>query len=73
MSRHKYNRQYKYSPSYKNLIKLKNAKRIRDIILQNTPVRAHTIEITKSHFYFLFGSSTEKLKKWKIGMSKETR
>ena len=37
--------------------------RIRDIILQNTPVRAHTIEITKSHFYFLFGSSTEKLKK----------
>ena len=36
--------------------------RIRDIILQNTPVRAHTIEITKSHFYFLFGSSMGKLR-----------
>ena len=46
---------------------------VRDILLQNTHIRVQAIEINKSPFYFLFGYSTEKLKEWKIGMSKETR
>ena len=47
--------------------------RKRDILLQSTLVRTQHIEIKKSQFYFLFGYSTEKLKEWKIGMSREAR
>ena len=47
--------------------------RKRDILLQNHLVRAQAIKIRKSQFYFLFGYSTEKLREWKTGLTKETR
>ena len=47
--------------------------RKREILLQNTFVRAQALEIKKSQFYFLIDYSMERLKEQKIGMSKETR
>ena len=39
-----------------------NAKRKRNILLQNTYVKVQAIEIKKYQFYFSFSYSTEKLK-----------